>query len=82
MLENGPGGPGRELSPTKEPLRVRGHSRHRSQQEDGLGSASLLQAWDGGRQVSAGLGGFLKAEAGLEDGTVWAWVGSWGHWGP
>ena len=45
------------------------------------GVTSLLQAWDGGRQVSAGLRGFLKVEAGLEDGTVWAWVGSWGHWG-
>lgn len=67
--------------PPKEPLRARGRSWHRSQQEDGLGSASLLQAWDGGRQVSAGLGGFLKAEAGLEDGTVWPGWGAGGTGG-
>lgn len=52
-----------------------GESQHQTRQGDGPGSSSLLQAWGGGRQVSAGLGGCLKAEA-------WEGMGLGGELGP
>lgn len=95
LLSNCPWGPGQKLSPTREPPGGGGwggESQHQTRQGDGPGSSSLLQAWGGGRQVSAGLGGCLKAEAweGMGLGVGAGGTGSPGgcnweggnHWGP